>query len=428
MSKDVVSATPKFRPAAGSFLSLIGRWIHGRAVIFPWIKSSIAILAAPEAILQAARLENQGDLSRQDFTHDLVFPILGEGVFSSSEAEWRRHKLACMRHLKPTRVNLEVWKSAARQAALKALDELKPPGAALGQAFQVDGIQFCRKIVQEVLLEVFLGTAEQIDKARLYHLTHRMDACAEVGTFFLLAFGRKWGWHLARPFQLIGYLARRRLQETIDGWAIRPGFPAEDLQFRENLRSLLFAGQDTLTDALAFSLWMLGARPELQDKIRLEVTERGPDSPALRHAILETLRLLPPVHTLPARTARREIEICGVKIPKGTEVLYSLWFAHRRCERPEEFILERFARHRSERGERFFPFGVGPKRCVGEHLAMTVLCALLATLLTRGRVESSSQTLELGARTVLVPKRPLKLKFRFDPLPSQPPQARVYKG
>ena len=106
----------------------------------------------------------------------------------------------------------------------------------------------------------------------------------------------------------------------------------------------------------------------------------------------------------------------GRKIPKGTEVLYSLWFAHRRCERPEEFVLERFARHRSERGERFFPFGIGPKRCVGEHLAMTVLCTLLATLLTRGRVESSSQTLELGARTVLVPKRPLKLKFRFDSL------------
>ncbi|MCX8049123.1 MAG: cytochrome P450 [Methylohalobius sp.] len=401
------------RPSAFSFLALVRRLSRARplSVLRLGPIANIAFLTDPESLYQAAQLEKHKILSRQNFSQAVVFPILGEGVFSSDEAGWQQHKQILVRYLKPSPPNLKIWRSAARKAV---------GGIGLGK---VDGIRFCRPIVQKALLEVMLGNIlTGADRKRLHRLTHRMDAMAEVATFWVLVAGRTLGLKLAQPFQWIGFRARKQLEKQIDRWGRDPGSLASNARFREELRTLLFAGQDTTATALAFVLWMFGAHPQVQEEVRQDVLESGAQSPKLQQAILETLRLLPPVHTVPVRTAMEETEIGGVPIPKGTEVIYCLWFAHRCCAQPEEFVLERWADKAAKKQS--FPFGIGPKHCVGEHLAMTLLTEMVAAILRQRRIRSLGQELVLRARTVLVPKQ---LAFRLERLSRNRPDEKGIK-
>ncbi|GAB6068608.1 hypothetical protein JCM13664_19280 [Methylothermus subterraneus] len=386
------------KPHPLSFLTLVGR-LHRPPVSVHRFGANIALLTAPEAILEAVRLEKAGALSRQAFTHDLVYPILGEGMFSSREADWRGHKQVALFYLKPAADRVRAWQEAAYRAARRAWPAART---------RVQGVPFCRGIVQEALLETLFGAGEALDARRLYRLTHRMDTMAEWATFGFLTFGRRLGRKLAGPFQWIGRRDREALERLIAERKPVPGAPAEDPALREELRSLLFAGQDTTATGLAFVLWMLGVHPDRQEAVRRE----GPQSPLLRRMILETLRLLPPVPTLPARTATTELKIGGVPIPQGTEVIYCLWFAHRRVQDGEAFVPERFEGQRPK-ALGVFPFGVGPKRCVGEAWAMTTIAAVVAALLEKARIEPDKDALWLQARTVLVPK---KLEFWIEPI------------
>jgi cytochrome P450 len=355
--------------------------------------SNIVLLSDPDHIRQAAKLEKEGKLSRQSFTHAIAAPILDEDIFTCPESEWRQHRLSLARALRPTESHLEFWRSCARRSAAKALETL--------QTDQVDGWQFCRRIAQDVLLSILLGRAEEED-FELFRYARRMDVCAEWATFFLLVFGRKLGGMLAWPFQRRGAWIGRQLQEHLNRVQVAQGAVGSDPELRPEIRSLLFAGQETLSVALCLFFWLMATHPEYQEELR---SEKSPKR--LNQLILETLRLFPPTHTLPPRTALEPVVIGGVEIPKGTEIIYSVWYAHRRPDRPNEFVPERFADKKGLR--RLLAFGVGPKRCVGEHLAMSVLPEIAQVVLERVRIECH-QPLKLGNRTTL---RPNGLVFRL---------------
>ncbi len=354
--------------------------------------SNVAFLSCPEQIRKAAKLEKEGKLSRQSFTHLIAGSILAEDIFSCPESDWREHRIRLARALRPTETHFELWRSCARQAVAKAFETL--------DSSQVDGEQFCGRIVQDTLLSILFGHAEE-EAHKLFRYARRMDVHAEWTTFLVLVFGRRLGKKLSWPFQQLGGQVRRKLQSHLEQMQVSPDALASDPALRWEMRSLLFAGQQTMTVALCLLFWLLAAHPEYQDRIRSE------RSPLLEQAILETLRLFPPAHTPPARTALQAVILDGVEIPQKTEVIYSLWYAHRRCDRPDEFVPERFADRLTKR--QFMPFGLGPKRCVGEHLAMTVLPEIAKAILERVHIECR-QPLKLGNRTTL---RPNRLIFRL---------------
>lgn len=125
--------------------------------------------------------------------------------------------------------------------------------------------------------------------------------------------------------------------------------------------TFLFAGHETTAASLAFSFSLLAQHPEYQKRINPE------DDLALK-VYKESLRLHPPAYML-AREAVSEDQLGHIRVQKGDQVLIGLKQIQRLEKyftRPHDFIPERF--HESH-AHCFFPFGKGPKSCIGESLA-----------------------------------------------------------
>jgi cytochrome P450 len=104
----------------------------------------------------------------------------------------------------------------------------------------------------------------------------------------------------------------------------------------------------------------------------------------------EALRLFPPAWVI-SRTAVEEDEVSGFRIPRGSSVYASAWVTHRSpryWENPEAFDPERFSPARS--GGRplyaYYPFGGGPRSCIGERLSLVELSLALAMTAQRFRL------------------------------------------
>jgi cytochrome P450 len=111
-------------------------------------------------------------------------------------------------------------------------------------------------------------------------------------------------------------------------------------------------------------------------------------------AVTEALRLYPPAYVIGRETVR-SCEIGGYSIPAGATLFMSQWVMHRDprfYEQPDAFIPERWEKGRCERLPRFafFPFGGGPRICIGSRFAMMEATLVLATVLRRFRLVATS--------------------------------------
>jgi cytochrome P450 len=115
-----------------------------------------------------------------------------------------------------------------------------------------------------------------------------------------------------------------------------------------------------------------------------------PNLPYLKMVIEESLRLNPPVWGFP-RDAVEEDEIGGYYIPKASSIFIVPYVTHRHPEfwpNPEAFDPERFAPEKSDKRPKFayFPFGGGPRLCIGKFLAMPQMQLSVAMIAQRYRL------------------------------------------
>lgn len=153
-----------------------------------------------------------------------------------------------------------------------------------------------------------------------------------------------------------------------------------DPELRDQIRSLIAAGYDTTSSALAWLVYALGANPTAFDAMREQVGDTiGDERPtveALRRmplvdgVVRETLRLWPP-GTISVRHAIDDVDCLGHTIPAGRMIAYSPYITHRMPEvwdDPLAFRPERWADGEPVRGS-YVPFGGGSRNCVGFTLA-----------------------------------------------------------
>jgi cytochrome P450 len=174
-----------------------------------------------------------------------------------------------------------------------------------------------------------------------------------------------------------------------------------DRQVRDEAMTLFLAGHETTALALTWTGYLLAQHPEVHDRLMVELREvlgdRAPaagDLPRLRfteHVVTESMRLYPPVYAF-GREALHDCEVMGYHIPAGTTVFMSQWAMHhdpRWFHEPEKFLPERWADGLAQRLPKFayFPFGGGPRLCVGNLFAMVEAVLVLATLARRFRFE-----------------------------------------
>jgi cytochrome P450 len=182
-------------------------------------------------------------------------------------------------------------------------------------------------------------------------------------------------------------LVRARDSETGEGMGRK--------QLRDEVMTFLAAGYETTARALTWAFYLLDRNPEEGRKLREELervldgrTPAYEDLPRLVYTkmfVQESMRLYPPVWGL-ARRAKGEDEIGGHRVPKGSRLIISSYVTHRHpafWENPEKFDPERFTPERSEGRPRYayFPFGGGPRQCIGVNFATmeaTLITAMVA--------------------------------------------------
>jgi cytochrome P450 len=134
-----------------------------------------------------------------------------------------------------------------------------------------------------------------------------------------------------------------------------------------------------------------------------------PNLPYTGHVITESMRLYPPAWGM-ARIAIEDTEIAGYPIPKGCGVSLAQWVVHRDprwFDAPMEFRPERWEGDLLKRLPRFayFPFGGGPRQCIGNNFAVMEAVLLLATIAQKFRIRlASGKSIVPAASITLRPK------------------------
>ncbi|MES2522488.1 MAG: cytochrome P450 [Gemmatimonadota bacterium] len=192
------------------------------------------------------------------------------------------------------------------------------------------------------------------------------------------------------------------------------------LLLRDEIVSMLTAGYASTGESMFWALYHLARHPDVQGRARAEVlTVDGPltePPPYLAAVINESLRLYPAAWYM-GRTTRKPMQLGGVEIPVGTQVLCSPFILHRQPELwpdPHTFSPERFLPGATIIPRSFMPFGTGARGCVGRALAMMEITSLLSGVLTAFELEMAEAppTVTLKGTFSLQPRERISLRFR----------------
>lgn len=194
----------------------------------------------------------------------------------------------------------------------------------------------------------------------------------------------------------MGEEAPRDLLTHMLGWRdSETGKGLPDSILRDEILFMVLAAHETTAAALAWTLALLAQHPEERQRVQAELDGRlgggAPgwsdlsELPVTRGALLEAMRLYPPAWSL-SRTALADDVVGGFSIPKGASLMVCPWLTHRDgrvWEQPLAFRPDRFIGPEEDSHHPFayFPFGGGPRLCIGNNFALTEAMAVLATVL-----------------------------------------------
>ena len=163
--------------------------------------------------------------------------------------------------------------------------------------------------------------------------------------------------------------------------------------------TLVVAGFETSANTLNWVWYLLAGYPDVEQRLLDEVAAQLPDAASASHdraaammytqqVLEETLRLYPPVWLF-SRRSHEEDELADFDVPPGTDIYLSPYLLHRTehfWPNPDHFDPDRFAVSDKPKKERpFFPFSLGPRRCVGEYFSFLEMKIHLGFLLPKFR-------------------------------------------
>lgn len=181
------------------------------------------------------------------------------------------------------------------------------------------------------------------------------------------------------------------------------GRPLSTQAIVDHMNFLMMAAHDTITSSATSMILNLARHPEWQERLREEVAGLDKSVPLTEqldrltltdYAFRETLRMMPPVPSIPRR-AVRDFSFGGYDIPAGTNVGISVMHVHYMPEHwpdPRTFDPMRFTPEASKGRHRFawVPYGGGAHMCLGLHFAQMQIKLLMANLLSRYRIEADA--------------------------------------
>lgn len=194
-------------------------------------------------------------------------------------------------------------------------------------------------------------------------------------------------------------------------------------QLLDELLILFTAGHETTANALSFTLYLLAKHPQIQEKLYQETQTVNFENGGLmqelfrlsytQQCIEEAMRLYPPVYVID-RVSLKDDSVADRSFKKRTTWLLSMYELHRskHWENPDEFIPERFAADvKKNHSDYYYPFGAGPRMCVGNNFAMYEMVMAVAGIIKKYALATDMDEVELDP---LVSLRPKNVMLRFS--------------
>lgn len=196
-------------------------------------------------------------------------------------------------------------------------------------------------------------------------------------------------------------------------------------QLIDEVLILFTAGHETTANTLSFTLFLLAKHPAIQQKLFNEVRDVDFEKMDVmaclgklsytKQCIEESMRLYPPVYVVD-RVSLEDDEVDGHFFKKRTVWLMSMYELHRHTdfwENPLEFKPERFDPERKKDfSDYYFPFGAGPRMCVGNNFAMYEMIMTIAELVKKYTLETDKKEIVINP---LISLKPAKVPLRFVP-------------
>ncbi|WP_251342015.1 cytochrome P450 [Haloplanus halophilus] len=199
-----------------------------------------------------------------------------------------------------------------------------------------------------------------------------------------------------------------------------------DEQLRDEVVTMLLAGHDTTALTLTYAFYLLSRHPEAERRVHgeLDAVLDGPPTFAdareltyLDRVLQETMRLYPPVYVT-FREPRVDVKLGGYRIPEGSAIMLPQWAVHRSPRwwaEPERFDPDRWTRERRADRPRFahFPFGGGPRGCIGKQFSLLEAKLVLAVVGREYRLEyDRDDPIDLRGSLTMHPEDGLPMRVR----------------
>lgn len=201
------------------------------------------------------------------------------------------------------------------------------------------------------------------------------------------------------------------------------GTSMEERQLIDEILILFVAGHETTSNALTFAFQLLALHPEWQERIYEETQNNKALEDDLMSVIMasktsqqvveETLRLYPPAYLID-RANIEEDSFDGYTIESNTYVVFSIYEIHRHpklWDEPHAFKPERFKDGGRQYSSHYFPFGAGPRKCIGNNFAMYEMIIALNEIVKSYKITTEIETIGVSPLLTLKPENAL---LRFE--------------
>lgn len=373
---------------------------------------ALVLLDDPIYIRHVLRTNNRNYLKASQY--ESVKLVVGEGLIASEGDFWRRQR----RLVQPAFHHRRIAGLASLMVAETEKILSRWSGSSRGQDEPFDVFREMTELALRIISKALFGSAADRHYERISDTQSVLDRYLDrrTATFFSLPHwvptraNRRCRKVLADLHDVIHRSIDEHKRDGQEGGCLlsmllearneRTGEGMDEKQLRDEAMTLLFAGHETIAAALSWAWWLLGTNPEAESRLHEELDgvlvgrspafEDLPDLPYTRMVLQEAMRLYPPAWAI-SRQPIEDDEVGGYRIPAGTTVLISPYVTHRNpryWESPEVFDPERFLLERSAGRPEFayLPFGGGPRKCIGDHFAMTEGVLVLATIAQRYRL------------------------------------------
>lgn len=193
------------------------------------------------------------------------------------------------------------------------------------------------------------------------------------------------------------------------------GSSMDDNQLVDEILILFAAGHETTSNALTFTCELLARNPEAQVKIISEIHKIKSESNDImdwiknanytKLVVEESMRLYPPAYFID-RVNLEEESFNGMTLPKGSNLLFSVYEIHRHPDfwkNPEEFLPERFLDETIKFSKNYFPFGAGPRMCIGNNFAMYEMILAIIAVVEQFEILEKKEPIQIKPLITLKP-------------------------